>query len=323
VSPCLLIADIGGTNARFAVADPEKPAFGKEMVFDCADFESAEVVVDTYLERTGAPRPSVICIAAAGPVIDGAVQLTNGDWYIEAAAFERKFPAAQVVLMNDFDAVAYSIPLLDDSDLLVVGTAKPVELHQKNFTIGVIGPGTGLGTAGLCRRGGRLFVIGGEGGHVGFAPETERQRRVYAQLAKDLDRVSDESLISGPGIVNIYAAIARIRGEKPQELTAAEVFELASNDSDAIAVESMELFFEVLGQVAGNLVLCLGAVDGVYIAGGIARRYPEMLKKSRFRAGFESKGFYRPMMESIPTRLIMHAEPGLLGASYRARQMIS
>lgn len=323
MSGCLLIADIGGTNARFAVADPGKPAFSNEMIFDCSEYESAEVAIDAYLEQIAVPQPSVICIAAAGPVVDRAVRLTNGDWYIEAAALERKFPDAQVTLMNDFDAVAYSVPLLDSSDLLVVGAANPVVLHDEDFTIGVIGPGTGLGTAGLCRRAGKLFVVGGEGGHVGFAPETDRQRRILAELGKDLDRVSDESLISGPGIVNIYAAIARIRGEKPQDMTAAGVFELASNETDTTAVESIDLFFEVLGQVAGNLVLCLGAVDGVYIAGGIARRYPEMLKKSHFRAGFERKGFYRPMMESIATQLITYAEPGLLGASYRARQLIS
>lgn len=322
MSACLLVGDIGGTNARFAIASAEKPAFRNEMTFDCADFASADLVVNAYLDKVKAPQPSVICIAAAGPVVDDCIQLTNSSWRIHAAELKQRYPGAAVRLLNDFDAIAYAIPLLRQSDCIAIGTAKPTDLDSENFTIGVIGPGTGLGTAGLCRRNGQSFAIGGEGGHVGFAPETRLQRDLLAELSKEFDRVADEHLLSGPGIVNIYNALARIKGEKADQKIAEEIFDLACKAKHTLAGEATQIFFEVLGQAAGNLALCLGAVDGMYIGGGICKRYPELLAKSRFRSGFERKGPYRSMMENIPTQLITQSEPGLAGASYCALETL-
>lgn len=322
MAPCLLVGDIGGTNARFALANPEVPGFSDELTLDCGDFVSTDLAIDAYLAKINAPQPSVVCIAAAGPVVDGDIQLTNSDWSIETPGLESKFAGASVRLLNDFDAIAYSIPLLSASDCIAVGTVPPIDLDKSSFTIGVIGPGTGLGTAGLCRRNGQSFAIGGEGGHVGFAPETELQRELLAQLSKGFDRVAVERLVSGPGIVNVYRALAGILGEKQTQIDAAELFALATEGKDAIATEAVEVFFEVLGQVAGDLALALGAIDGVYIAGGIVKRYPDLVSNSRFRVSFEMKGPYRSMMENIPTSLIMHPQPGLLGASYCAMQML-
>ena len=135
-------------------------------------------------------------------------------------------------------------------------------------------------------------------------------------LREQFDRVSTERLVSGPGIENIYWALTRLRGEKRTQLAPAEIFEAAVSNRDELAAEAAHLFFEILGQEAGNLALTLGASDGIYIAGGIAKRYPDFLKNSRFRSGFESKGRYRTLMERIPTQLILHDQPGLLGAAY-------
>jgi glucokinase len=173
----------------------------------------------------------------------------------------------------------------------------------------------------LCKRDGALVPVTGEGGHQGFAPESQLQLDVLTMLRQRFDRVSDERVVSGPGIQNIYWALTKMHGKNETQLSAAEIFVRAENDRDPRAAEAVQLFFEVLGQVAGNLAISLSTFDGVYIAGGIARRYPQLLAMSRFRSGFENKGPHRSLMERIPTRLITHPEPGLLGASSYAIEL--
>jgi glucokinase len=187
--------------------------------------------------------------------------------------------------------------------------------------VAILGPGTGLGAVGL-RKHGHLFIpIAGEAGHGGFAPETQVQLEILTVLRDRFDRVSSERLVSGPGLENIHWALMRIHGEKRAHLKPAEIFDAASDNSEPLAAEAVQMFFEILGQVAGDLALAFGAEDGIFIAGGIVRRYPELICSSRFRTGFERKGRYRSIMERVPTQLIMHKEPGLLGASYCALQM--
>jgi len=224
--------------------------------------------------------------------------------------------------LNDFEAIAYSIPLLADTDIQTIGVV-PSELAGKTeFTAAVMGPGTGLGIGGLLGRGGRVYPVSGEGGHVGFAPESPAQHKVLRQLRKEYGRVSNERLLSGPGLENIYKALARIHEQPEADITAAEIFSRVLANEDTIATKATQLFFEALGQVAGNLVLTLGAYDGVFLAGGILKRYPDLLNASDFRAGFESKGRHRGLLESVPTSLILHPQPGLLGASHCARELL-
>jgi glucokinase len=161
----------------------------------------------------------------------------------------------------------------------------------------------------------------GEGGHIGFAPKSKVQIDVLDVLREKFDRVCIERLVSGSGIENIYWALHALRGEKRLELSAAEIFEAAEAGSDPVAADATQLFFEILGQVAGDIALVLGAQDGVYLAGGIVKRYPEMLHISGFRNAFESKGRHRSMMERIPTKLITYDEPGLLGAASCALEL--
>ena len=194
-------------------------------------------------------------------------------------------------------------------------------MAKTDFTIGIVGPGTGLGTAGLRKKDGQIVPIIGEGGHIGFAPESRVQMKLLAQLRNQFDRVCDERLVSGPGVVNIYHALCNIRGNNVTDMTAADIFSLAAESADDIARESIEIFYEILGQVAGNLALTLGAFDGVYIGGGIVARNPDLIINSRFRTGFERKGRHRSLMEKTPTNVILHPHPGLLGASYCAQQM--
>jgi glucokinase len=317
----LLIGDIGGTNARFALANSEQPGFDDAMTLTCADFASADDAIRHYISERSLSAPDGICFAVAGPVIDNTVRLTNSQWTLSGVDLAREFGAEQVRLLNDFEAAAYSIPQLRPADVENIGKKSNIELSPDRFSIAVTGPGTGLGVAGLVRRGSNLVSVAGEGGNVGFAPNSDVQVKLRSELRNKFAFVSAEHLISGPGIENIYWALTEIYGEKFTPLSAGDIFAAGGNGGDPRAGEATQLFFDVLGQVAGDLALTMGAVDGVYLAGGIVKRYPTMLKNSGFRSAFEDKGRYRAYMERIPTLLITHDEPGLLGAAYCALEL--
>ena len=310
----LLIGDIGGTNARFALANHRYPGFRDVVELKCADFETSADAIRHYLERIGIDSLGAICLAAAGPVIDHSIDVTNNHWTLSAASLASEFDVEAVRLLNDFEAIAYSIPFIGSRERLVVGALQGTDLEGRAFDVGILGPGTGLGVAGLSSRGGHLHAITGEGGHVGFAPESDLQLELLRVLRGRYERVSAERLVAGSGIENIYTALLEVRNEPVEKLRAPEIF--AAAGEPGAAADTVHLFFEILGQVAGDLALTLGASDGIYIAGGIAKRYPEILQNGVFRTAFENKGRHRHLVERIPTYLITHEQPGLLGASY-------
>mgnify|MGYP001814691313 CR=1 FL=1 len=316
-----LIGDIGGTNARFALAD-EKEGFKFEHTLMCAEFESSVAAIRHYLDMIDAAEPDVIFLAAAGPIVEGTVSFTNNHWVIEVAELQRTFGIEAVSLINDFEAIAWSIPALGADDCITIGLPAPLPLDIADFSVAVAGPGTGLGAVGLKKRNGQLFPIPGEASHSGFAPENQVQIEILKAMRERFSRVSFERLVSGPGLENLYWALSMVHGEQRPKLSAAEIFATANDGSDPRAAEAVQVFFEILGQFAGDLALTLNAHDGVFIAGGISKRYPDLIETSRFRSGFEAKGRYRPTMERIPTRLVMHDQPGLLGASYCALRHI-
>jgi glucokinase len=311
---CLLVGDIGGTNARFALATPDRPGFHSVLELQCEDFATADDAISHYLTTTRAVAPDAVCLAAAGPVVDDTVKITNNHWDISAAETREDLGIENVRLLNDFTAIAYSIPLLTETEVRSIGRHDHDWLPKGNFNVAILGPGTGLGVAGLCRREDNVVSITGEGGHVGFAPETEQQIEILKVLRNQFDRVSAERLIAGSGLENIYLALRTIRRQSGPQLSAAQIF--AEREPGNLAAEAVDVFFELLGQVAGDVALTLGAIDGVYIAGGIAKRYPALLEESRFRGAFEGKGRRRALMERTPTRLITYDQPGLLGAAY-------
>ncbi len=317
----LLIGDIGGTNARFALARSDKIGFDHAMTLQCADFPSPVTAISHYLEAIAAPHPDAICLAAAGPVIGGAVSVTNNHWSLESAELRNDLKTDQVKLLNDFEAIAWSIPHLAPRFIESIGQVSRRTLPPETFRVAIVGPGTGLGTAGLYKSGNHLFPLVGEGGHIEFAPKSKVQIELLEVLRDRYERVSVERLVSGAGIENIYWALNVLRGDKRKHLSAADIFSAASDGTDSVAADSVQLFFELLGQVAGDIALVLGAQDGVYLAGGIVKRYPEILHISGFRNAFESKGHHRSMMEKIPTRLITYDEAGLLGAAYCALEL--
>ena len=317
----LLIGDIGGTNARFALAGADKVGFENAMTLQCAEFTSSIEAIRHYLGEVNAPSPAVVCLAAAGPVIDESISVTNNHWTLSMAEIRRELGVSASKVINDFEAVAWSIPHIEERFLESVGQASQKPLPTDNFNVAIVGPGTGLGTGGLCKRDGLLVPLVGEGGHIGFAPKSKVQIELLEVLRDKFERVCVERLVSGSGLENIYWALNVLRGDKQAQSSAAEIFAAANDGTDAVASDSTQLFFEILGQVAGDIALVLGAQDGVYLAGGIVKRYPEMLHISGFRNAFESKGHHRSMMERIPTRLITYDEPGLLGAAYCASEL--
>lgn len=314
----LLIGDIGGTNARFALAGHDRVGFENALTLRCADFPSSIAAIRHFLDEVAAPDPEAICLAAAGPVINDTIKVTNNHWTLSADEMRGDLGVDRIKLLNDFEAVAWSIPYIEEQFLEAVGQASQKGLPHGDFSVAIVGPGTGLGTGGLIKRGGQFVPVVGEGGHIGFAPKSKVQIEVLEILRDKFERICIERLLSGSGIENIYWALHALRGETRTELSDAEIFKAAEAGSDPVAADATQLFFEILGQVAGDIALVLGAQDGVYLAGGIVKRYPEMLHISGFRNAFESKGRHRPMMEHVPTKLITYNEPGLLGAAHCA-----
>ena len=317
----LLIGDIGGTNARFALARRDQPGFLDAMTVPCSDFESAHQAIEFYLQEKGAAAPAIICLAAAGPIVAQTVRFTNNHWNLAVDDLHADFSGAQVRLLNDFEAIAYSVPHLQESDYMQVGLPDKGPLPTDNLTVGILGPGTGLGAVGLKVVAGNSMPIVGEGGHIGFAPASQVQIEILSVLREHYDRVSVERLVCGTGIENIHWALGRVHGQDWPRRSAKEIFAAARNNQDGRASEAVHMFFEVLGQVAGDFALAIGAHDGIFIAGGIVPRHPDLFANSGFRAGFENKGRSRSLMESIPTRLIRHEYPGLLGAAVIAAEM--
>lgn len=317
----LLIGDIGGTNARFALAKKDAPGFSDAMTVPCADFDSAHEAIEYFLNAKSAPPPGFISLAAAGPVVEQTVGITNNHWHLSSADLVSNFSGARVRLLNDFESIAYSIPFLSEADCLRIGLPDTGPLPSDNFTIGIVGPGTGLGAVGLKMIDGRSIPIAGETGHIGFAPVSQVQIEILAVLREHFGRVSSERLVCGPGLENIHWALSRVHGQDWPQRTAEEIFAATHSNKDGRASEAVRMFFEVLGQVAGDFSLAIGANDGIFIAGGIVPRYPDLFANSGFRAGFENKGRYRSTMEKIPTRLILHENPGLLGAAVVAADM--
>jgi glucokinase len=191
-----LIGDIGGTNARFALASQDSPRYAKELLLPCADFESAHLAIDHFLKKTRAGSPKILCLAAAGPVVAQKVRFTNNRWSLDAKDLASTYAGARVRLLNDFEAIAHSIPFLGPADCLHIGLPEAGALPADQYTVGIIGPGTGLGAVGLKRIDNVNVPIAGEAGHIGFSPATQVQIEVLTVLRQRFDRVSSEPAVS-------------------------------------------------------------------------------------------------------------------------------
>ncbi|MEM6604777.1 MAG: glucokinase [Pseudomonadota bacterium] len=313
--PWYLLADIGGTNARFGVGDTQS----SDLHFLCteavSDHPSARSALESFLSRVRAsgewePLPAEGCLAVACPTDEPVITFTNSDWIIDKQDLALFMKLDRLSVINDFSAIAYATTSLGESNWEQIGPGA----EQQQQPIAILGPGTGLGVSGIFRDGGEARVLSGEGGHVDFAPVGPEELEVLRVLLGRYKRVSAERLLSGAGLQNIYWALSELGGTPSVHATPADITTSAVASEDPVAVASLMLFCSVLGGVAGNLALTLGARGGVYIAGGIAPRILGFLKNSPFRERFVAKGRFRDYLDAIPTRVITADNPGLLGA---------
>ena len=313
----VLLADIGGTHARFAclkLDDPVPQLIGVYAADTCPSFDAVMAQLRTSIEQLNLSlgRLARICLAvAANPSADEIV-LTNNAWRFNRIELSETLGCADIRVVNDFAAVARSLPLLRPEDTVQIGGGEA----QAGGVMVAIGPGTGTGVASLILDGvGEPLVVPGEGGHVDFAPVGDIEIAVLQYLRGQFERVSIERLLSGDGILNLYRALCDIHGRGITLSTPEAVGKAAQAHSDTMAAEAMAVFFAVLGSVAGDLALTLGARGGLYIAGGIVPRYIELLRHSQFRSRFESKGRFAGYNAGIPSFVVTHPNPGLLGVA--------
>ena len=305
-----LIADIGGTNARFALATPDG-CIQSERVLSGADYPDLVQAAAAYLRGIAGPRPRRAAVAVATPVTGDWIQFTNSHWSFSRKAAEQALGLERLLILNDFTALALALPLLDPDERQAVGGGTAVE----EAPIGLLGPGTGLGVSGLVWSGNHWLPLQTEGGHVTFSATDEREWAVNRILQRRFGHVSPERLLSGPGLINLYAALAELEGWPANELVPADITGRALAGTCRHCVEVVEMFCGMLGTAAGNLAITLGARGGVYIGGGIVPRLGEFFARSAFRARFEAKGRFSGYLAAVPTWVITAANPALRGAA--------
>ena len=314
-NPPSLVADIGGTNARFALVNTaEQAALGCIETLSTSAYVTLFEALDTYLQKHQVEALTSITLAVAAPIVNDTAKFTNASWAIDRHALMSHYQCDQVMLMNDFEAVALSLPELKPHEVHYLGETR---LESKPIAkFGVVGAGTGLGTAALLATHNHYRPMGAEGGHTSFAPEDEVQQKILEYLRQSHGRVSYERLLSGTGIENIYAALSPTH----QSMPAKSVFAHHVSETDATAREAVHQFTKILGQFAGDFALTTGSYDGIYLTGGVISKQRPSIVASTFRRAFEHKGRHRALMCAIPTVVITHPQPGLLGAAVATAQ---
>jgi glucokinase len=321
-----LVADIGGTNARFALATMrgEDIAIPPPDIFLTADHASLAAALEAFLDAADRPPLSGVAACAAGPV-EGAgaaahIAMTNCPWDVSLETLARVTGIESPRLMNDFAALALSVPALGAEDLHPVGARLDA---LPRAPVAILGAGTGLGVSALVFGESHEIPVAGEGGHVDLAPANPREAEILAFLQSIHGHVSAERVLSGPGLVTLYAALAALAGREEPRLTPAEIAARAHAQEDARAEEAVRLFCGWLGAVAGDLALTLGARGGIYIGGGIVPGWlsgmPGLFDEDVFRSRFEAKGRFGTWLARIPVFVIRRADAALLGLARAAR----
>ncbi|MFM8898535.1 MAG: glucokinase [Burkholderiales bacterium] len=304
-----LVGDVGGTHARFALVQAAGDAPDQVQILATEKFPTLLDAIKHYLE--GCPqRPRHACLGIATPLQGDWVEMTNHRWAFSAQQLAQDLGLKRLLLLNDFTALALGVPSLSEGQLRQVGGG------VKRFGAkAVLGPGTGLGTSALLPLGDQYLAVPGEGGHVTLAAATAEEAAVIAWLWRQWPHVSAERLLSGPGLVLLHRALAHVRGVLPQDCSAPEVTARALQGQDEHCHDTVSMFCAMLGTVASNLALTLGAVGGVYIGGGIVPALGDYFHRSPFRARFESKGRYSSYLADIPSYVIHAPTVALIGAN--------
>lgn len=307
-----LIGDIGGTNARFALLRGDQQSMEHELILPTAQFADLAAALGEYLHRVGQPLVHEACIAIANPITGDWLQMTNTHWAFSIEETRQQLGLQQLRMLNDWEAMAMSGPVLTEADLVQVGSGEAVDGAPKGF----IGPGTGLGVSSLVRaRDGQWVACAGEGGHVTLAPTCKRELDILGVLWQTYPHVSAERVVSGMGLENLYKAICKLNGCEAEPLMAAEITARALQAKDVACEEALDRMCRFLGSTAGNLAVTLGTLGGIYVGGGIVGKLGDYFEHSGFRAAFEAKGRFEAYMQRIPTYVIRAAQPALLGAA--------
>ena len=305
-----LIADIGATNARFALVQPDGKTT-RARTYRTNDYPSLTDAIDAYFADESPPaRPTQAVLAVAAPITNDNVAFTNHPWAFSIDTVRQQLKLRRLRVINDFAANAVAVPHLAESDRMQIGAGSPVV----GAPIGLIGPGTGLGMSALVPADGGT-PIQGEGGHVTMAPADAKESAVLDLMRRRYDHVSAERVLSGAGLVNLYNALCELAGAPAAPFTPAQITNPQTWNEDPRTREATAMFCAMLGTVAGNLALTIGGRGGIYIAGGIVPRLGNVFAESAFRSRFEAKGRFKGYLAAIPTYVITRPLPALLGAA--------
>ena len=316
MSTDLVTIDVGGTHARFAlatVAPGGSIEVGEPVTLHTRDHASFQTAWEDFARMHGGTLPDAVAIAVAGPVGGEVIRFTNNPWVIRPALIPEKLGASRYTVINDFGAVGHAVACAGEEHFVHL-TGPELSLPAKG-TISIVGPGTGLGVAHIWREGvGHYHVQATEGGHVDFAPLDSIEDAILARLRQRYRRVSAERVVSGPGLVDIYEALAAMEGRAIQPTDDRTLWSLGTSGEDSLAAAAVDRFCLSLGAFAGDIALAQGA-SGVVIAGGLGLRIKDTLLRSGFANRFTAKGRYVEYMSAIPVKLITHPQPGLFGAA--------
>lgn len=302
-----LVTDIGGTNARFALVDDDG-RLADERTLKTKDFPGVVDAATFYLAGRSVDNAVLV---VAGPVESDHIALTNCPWAFSLKETKKTMGVERLIAINDFVAQALAIPQLDQDDLIKLGGGQAVE----DRAIAVIGPGTGLGVAGLLKVGETFQPIPTEGGHVAFAPKDEVEMGVLGLLQRRFGYVSNERLLSGPGLVNFATALAELDGTDLQITSPSEVLSRAEMEKCPICIEALQRFCTLLGAAAGDLALSYGARGGVYLTGGMVTHLGDWFDVDRVLSAFVDKGRFETYLAAIPVFRVLRTDTGLIGAA--------
>jgi glucokinase len=311
----IVAADVGGTHARFALAQVENRrvvSLDPTVKLQTAEHASFQLAWEEFGRRKGIGLPSELAVAFAGPVGGEVLKLTNNPWVIRPSLMKERLGVDRFTIVNDFGAVAHAVATLPEADFRHI--CGPDRALPSTGVMSIVGPGTGLGVAALLRRNGSYDVIETEGGHMDFAPLDPLEDEILKQLRRSFRRVSVERIASGRGLWNLYEALGAIEGKPLVLRDERELWTAAMAGSDSLANAALDRFCLTLGSVAGDLALAQGAV-AVVIAGGVGARLADQLPRSGFRDRFIAKGRFERRMDDMPVKLIAYPEPGLFGAA--------
>ncbi|MET0748534.1 MAG: glucokinase [Rhizobium sp.] len=311
----VLMGDIGGTNARFSVQADAHSAPTAFPSMHAADYATIDDAIRQGVLDKSAVKPRSAILAVAGPINGDEIPLTNSDWVVRPKTMISDLGMEDVLIINDFEAQALAISNMSDDGRELIGSARDGLIASR----AVLGPGTGLGVAGLIHAQHTWIPAPGEGGHIDIGPRSQRDLQIWPHLVAIEGRISAEQIICGRGLQNIYQALCQVEGVEPTLKEPADITVAGLAGNDRLADETLTLFVTYLGRLAGDIALLFMARGGVYLSGGISQKIIPALKKPEFRAAFEDKAPHSAMMRSIPTYVVTHPLAALEGLSSYAR----